>query len=185
MTEQLTKDVGRPHREAVDRLIELASYGKPTEQEIDETIEQTHHSLLHEEPQKLAPRPMWKTLGQLKTLLPIAAKLLPLLEIGGVRLHAPTSVSIPKELTDGVAEVQSSHRELRRIVQEQTVELKRLDEQLTRIRATTEKNVREHLGLVEDVKSIRTLALTISGILGVLLIALIVMVGLLLSHQAH
>lgn len=194
MNEPLSKEVDRPHREAVDRLIELASYGRPSEKEIDKAVEKANLLRANtqapleipdpeEEPQKLPSHSMWKSLGQLKTLLPLAAKLLPLLEIGGVRLHAPTSVSIPKELTHGVTELQSGHRELQRTMQDQTIELKRLDEQLTRIRATVEKNAREYSEFAENLTSIRTLTLTIGGTLGVLLIALIVLVSLLLAHQ--
>jgi hypothetical protein len=122
---------------------------------------------------------MWKMLLQFKGVLPYVARLLPLLDLGAS--HAQTS-ALSTEVKHQVGELQTSQRDLRLTLQDQTLQLKRFEEQVTRMREATEKNAFEHSELVEDVKSIHTLVKTVTGVLGALLVILIVMVGILLFH---
>jgi len=70
-------------------------------------------------------------------------------------------------------------------VQEQALQLKRLEEELTRLRNASEKIGEAQASLAQDLASIHKLvALSAAGI-GVLLIALIVMTAVLLARVVH
>ncbi|HVJ06866.1 MAG TPA: hypothetical protein VM554_00630 [Acidisarcina sp.] len=91
---------------------------------------------------------MWRSLLQLRVLLPYLSRLVPLLD---GTAHQPSTQS--HELQHGLAEVQSGHKEIRGQLLEQTVQLKRVEEQLERLRETTERNTLEQQELIEDLKS--------------------------------
>ena len=174
----------RRSESAVDRLIELASDEKPSAPSPKE-IERTPPEFFVNGPddgKDMEENPMWKMLLQFKGVLPYVARLLPLLDLGAS--HAQTS-ALSTEVKHQVGELQTSQRDLRLTLQDQTLQLKRFEEQVTRMREATEKNAFEHSELVEDVKSIQTLVKTVTGVLGALLVILIVMVGILLFHFSH
>jgi hypothetical protein len=163
---------GSVRESAVDRLIELASDEK--------TSSRNTEMLALEEPKDSDPNAMWKALLQLKSVLPYVSRFLPLLELIGVGQAQNTGIS--KELRENVTSIQTSQREVRVAVQDQSLEIKRLEDQITRLRETSEKNNFEHAELVEDVKSIGSLIRAVGAGLAILLVVLILMVGALLSH---
>jgi hypothetical protein len=183
MNHPTTSGSGKRRSEsAVDRLIELASDEKPSATAPKE-IERTTHELVvnaSDGEKDLEENPMWKMLLQFKSVLPYVARLLPLLDLGAG--HTQSS-ALSTEVKHQVGELQSSHRDLRLTLQDQTLQLKRFEEQVTRMREATEKNAFEHSELVEDVKSMHALVKTAASILGILLVALIIMVGFLLAHK--
>ncbi|MBT9331834.1 hypothetical protein [Paracidobacterium acidisoli] len=173
---------------AVDRLIELATDEKPSAAAPKE-IERAPHEFFVNVPdtgahdgKDLEENPMWKMLLQFKSVLPYVARLLPLLDLGAA--HAQSS-ALSTEVKQHVGELQTSQRDLRLALQDQTLQLKRFEEQVTRVREATERNAFEHSELVEDVKSIHSLIRTVTGVLGTLLVILIVMVGFLIFHFTH
>ena len=173
------------HEVAGDRLIELAQQ-KASEPKLlpepePELIKNQRTGVLHK-------------LGRLKPLLPILSGGLRMVDHGAVQAlaqllnlvngsGAAPSLAHDEELHSGLAEIQTSHRELRLQVQDQTVEMKRIEEQITLLRRTVEQNATEHTELVEDVKALNNLVRTIGAGLAILLIVLITLTALLLSRH--
>ena len=92
---------------------------------------------------------MWKLLLQLKPLLPHLARLLPLLDIG---LGPAQNAGLSNEVRQTVAKIQAIQQRLNIAVQDQSVQLKRLEEELTRLRETSEKQAAAQTKLVEGVR---------------------------------
>jgi hypothetical protein len=165
-----TPDGNTPAREsAVDRLIHLARKEK--------VPGKTSVQLALEDPGVTRP-PMWRALLQLRVLLPYVGRLLPLLE--------GTSASPgSQEFRHGIAEVLTSHRDLRLQMQDHAIQLKRVEEQLTRLRETSERNDFERAEQAEDIRSVRRLLRILLGAVAGLLAILIAMVGVLLVLARH
>jgi len=69
--------------------------------------------------------------------------------------HQPPPVQVNLEPVErGLAEVRNSNRELRIQVQEQGTSLKRVEDQLERVREATDRNTLEQQELVEDLRSV-------------------------------
>lgn len=113
---------------------------------------------------------MWRSLLQLRVLLPYVSRLLPLLE-GGFA-HAPDT----RHLDRSVAEVQAANRELSQQVLDQTALVKRVEEQLSKLRETIERNAVDAQELSQTLrllqKAVRTTATVNIGLL-VLLVGLV------------
>jgi hypothetical protein len=135
---------------------------------------------------------LWKALQQLKAVLPhlsrllplLDARLLPLLDLVGLG-HAQNSglsLSQSKELREDIAGIQDRQDAIRLALQDQALEIKRLEDEIALLRETTDKNAVEHARLVEDVKSIGAWVRISGAGLAILLVVLIVMVGALLLH---
>lgn len=154
----------------VDRLIELASDDKPAE------------ILTPEDAENSKENPMWKLLLQLKPLLPHLTRLLPLLDIG---LGPVQNAGLSNEVRQTVAKIQAIQQDLNIVVQDQSVHLKLLEEELTRLRETSEKQAVAQTKLVEGVDSLAKLVRLAGLGLGVLLVTLIVMTAVLLAHMAR
>ena len=182
-----TAPAKQSHQLAGDRLIEMAQKKAPVPE-----------SQLP--PKQVSPDEAGKSrfgvlqkLGKLKPLLPILSGGLRMIDHGAVQALAqlfnlveggsasPSAVS--EELHQGLTEIQTSHRELRLQVQDQTIEMKRIEDQIVLLRHTVERNATEHAELVEDVKSLGNLVRAIGAGLAILLIVLIVLTGLLLSRH--
>jgi hypothetical protein len=167
-----------PAREsAVDRLIELASDEKPAARPAE--------MVALEEPKDSDANAMWKALLQLKSVLPYISRFAPLLDLIGAGLGQAQNAGVSKELRENVTSIQTSQREIRLAVQDQALEIKRLEDQISRLREAAEKNNFEHAELVEDVKSIGSLIRAVGAGLAVLLVVLILMVGALLAHKGR
>jgi hypothetical protein len=83
-------------------------------------------------------------------------------------------------MRQSVGALESSHRDLRLAMQDQTVEIKRMEETMTRAREATERNALEVTELAEDVRSMRSLVKLALGILVLLFVSLIGLVIFLL-----
>uniref|UniRef100_A0A7V5CT53 Uncharacterized protein n=1 Tax=Acidobacterium capsulatum TaxID=33075 RepID=A0A7V5CT53_9BACT len=193
MDSKLTTSPSRAHESAVDRLIELASTGKPGQEPVleAEEMETVHSVQLLERPsvddlKELAQDPMWKTLLQFKGWLPFITRLLPLLDMatGHAQTSSSTAVALSNDLKQGVGDIQKSQQDLRITLQDQTLQLKRFEDQVARMRESTEKNSIEHSELVEDVKSMQSTFRNLLIVVMLLLLGLMGMVGYLLL-QLH
>jgi len=157
---------------AVDRLIALAQE-KPRRAAAAVADEETELAVPLGLPsaRELEHNPMWKALLQFRAFLPYIARLL--------EMSTPTQQStaltteLRSEVRQSVGALESSHRDLRLAVQDQTVEIKRIEETMTRTREATERNSLEVSELAEDVRSMRSLVKVAVGILVMLFVTLI------------
>jgi hypothetical protein len=158
---------------AVDRLIALAQE-KPARPSAasDELTDLETVPLGLPSPRELEHNPMWKALLQLRVFLPYVARLL---EMSSPSQQQSTALSteVRSEMRQSVGALESSHRDLRLAVQDQTVEIKRIEETATRTREATERNALEVTELAEDVRSMRSLVKTALVILVLLFLGLI------------
>jgi hypothetical protein len=114
---------------------------------------------------------MWKALLQLRVFLPYVARLLEM--SNPPQQSTALSTEVRNEMRQSVGALESSHRDLRLAVQDQTVEIKRIEETATRTREATERNALEVTELAEDVRSMRSLVKTALVILVLLFLSLI------------
>ena len=111
---------------------------------------------------------MQKAVNAFRTILPIAQKVLPLLDgnLGTaiVNLLAPRPVSraAPPPLKvdlspieDGLVQLQSQHLAMRDQLREQNSSLRRVEDQLEAVREATDRNTREQQELLEDLNAFR------------------------------
>jgi hypothetical protein len=85
----------------------------------------------------------------------------------------------------GLAEVRTSHRELRTQVQEQVTSLKRVEDHLERVREATDRNTLEQQELVQDLRSVGRRVSTFA-LIGLVLLALsLVLNAYLLVQLQH
>ncbi|HUB20288.1 MAG TPA: hypothetical protein VL990_16730 [Acidobacteriaceae bacterium] len=158
---------------AVDRLIALAQQktvrrGAVSDDETDlETVPLGLPSA-----RELEHNPMWKALLQLRAFLPYVARLLEMSSPS--QPSAAVSAELRSEVRQSVGALESSHRDLRLAVQDQTVEIKRIEETMTKTREATERNALEVTELAEDVRSMRSL---VKAALAVLVLLLLTMIG--------
>ncbi len=157
---------------AVDRLIALAQQ-KPARPgaAADDSTELETVPMGLPSVRDLEHNPMWKALLQLRAFLPYVARLL--------EMSSPSQPStaltteLRSEMRQSVGALESSHRDLRLAVLDQTVEMKRIEETMTRTREATERNALEVTELAEDVRSMRSLMRTAVVILVLLFVSLI------------
>jgi hypothetical protein len=124
---------------------ELRARVKALDQPLEPLAEEPVRDLTHREDKS---PPMWRVLLQLRVLLPYLSRLVPLLD-GTAHQSAASSQELQKSLAD----LQTGHREIRGLFQDQVVELKRVEEQLERLREASERNTLEQQELIEDLKS--------------------------------
>ena len=115
-------------------------------------------------PAEEPPLGLQRAMSVLRSFLPIVQRLLPLLD-GNVasavsNLVAPRphpQAPAPKvdlaPLEDGLAALQTQHRDLRDQVMEQNTSLKRVEDQLEMVREATDRNTLEQQELLEDLKT--------------------------------
>lgn len=164
---------------AVDRLIALAQQksvrpGAPA----DDATDLDAVPLGLPSPRELEHNPMWKALLQLRVFLPYVARLLEMSSPS--QQSTAVAVELRNEVRQTVGGLESAHRDLRLAVQDQTVEIKRIEESMTKAREATERNSLEVTELAEDVRSMRSLVKTAITILVVLLISVIGLTGFVL-----
>lgn len=161
----------------VDRLIELGS-GKDEKGPADS-----------KEPRE---KSLWKLLLQLRPLLPYLARLVPILDVAvaplqNAGLSSDVRNAVAKSMADSTAKLQSAQRELSSAVtsalDQQSVALKQLEDELTGLRQASEKFAAAQAGLAEDLRSLTRL-LKIAALGGaILLVAVIVMTAILLARH--
>jgi len=136
-----------------------------------------------------------KAIDAVRSTLPLVQRLLPLLDGNFATAisalvapqthptHAPPPVKVDLEPVErGLAEVRTSHRELRVQVQEQTTSLKRVEDQLDRVREATDRNTLEQQELVEDLRSVGS-RVNIFAIVGLVLLAISLVLNVFLLVQ--
>lgn len=179
---------------AVDWLIALAEDEKhDCPQPTDESPENPHSSgpppaepppapasmaMLPDPLRGVEDNPMLKTLLQFRMLMPYLSPM-------GGQEHEPGMGGLSTELKQSVGDLQLAQRDLRMTVQEQLVQMKRVEEEMHRTREATEKNAFESANLVEDMKSTYSLLKKAAGGLGVMLAALIALAIYLMIHVSH
>jgi hypothetical protein len=128
------------------------------------------------------PSGIQRAVSALRNALPFVQKILPLLD-GNIATavanmltphHHPAPPSPPVNLApieDGLAELQTQHKELRDQVVEQNSSLKRVEDQLEMVREATDRNTLEQQELLEDLKvvgnKVNVFALIALGLLAV------------------
>lgn len=120
----------------------------------------------------------WKALLRIGSVLPWLAKSLPAVEAGG----AGESASALGEVRQDVAGLRLVQYEIRTTVQDHTLQLKRMDEQLGRIQESLESKSSNSADLVENVESMSKLVRIVGIGLGGLVLVLILLVVILLAH---
>lgn len=114
---------------------------------------------------------MWKALLQLRAFLPYVARLLEMSSPS--QQSTALTTELRSEMRQTVGALESSNRDLRLAVQDQTVEIKRIEESLTKAREASERNAVEVTELAEDVRSMRSLVKSAVIILVLLFLTLI------------
>jgi hypothetical protein len=142
----------------------------------DTAPEPTQASVALGKTQKGAPRSMWELLLQLRVLLPYLTRLLPLLDRG---FNSAPDLS---EVTNGMAEVRTSGRDLEVQARNQALQLERIEQQMSRLRVVHENSIEESRKLLAEVRSLRSWMLGMAIVMLVLLVATIVMLTVLLTH---
>jgi len=172
----------------VDRLIELASDKKPSA--LTAKGDPAKDNFGKSDAKHSKDTPMWKILLQLKPFLPYLARLVPLLDVAlGPVQNAALSNEVRDAVTQTTAKIQAIQRDVSGAVTsaiaEQALQLKQLEEELTRLRDASEKLASSQTSLAHDLTSVRKLVALSAAGLGILLIALIVMTAVLLAHLLH
>jgi hypothetical protein len=169
----------QPSHANVDRLIDLASDKNRAE------LSRTDPDAAEQPKDKS----MWKILLQLRPFLPYIARMVPVLDVAlGPLQHAGLSHEVRESIAQSTAKIQSIQRDLSAAVtsavEVQAVQLKRLEEEVTRLRETAEIQARAQALLVEDLRSLGRLFrfAMIGGAIG--LVALIAMSAILLMQAA-
>lgn len=179
-----------PAESAVDRLIAMAEDEKhDNARPVDELHDSPHSSdqpppppgsmaMLPDPMRGLEDNPMLKTLLQFRMLMPYLSPM-------GAQEHDPAMTGLSTELRQSVGDLQLAQRDLRMTVQEQLVQMKRVEEEMHRTREATEKNAFESANLVEDMKSVYSLLKKTAGVLGVMIAALIGLAIWLILKNPH
>jgi hypothetical protein len=113
----------------------------------------------------LQPSGLQRAMSALRMALPLVQRILPLLDgnIGTAvsNLLSPHPQPAPhapqvnlEPIEDGLAQLQTGHRELRDQVVEQNASLKRVEDQLEMVREATDRNTLEQQELLEDLKAV-------------------------------
>lgn len=165
---------------AVDRLIALAQE-RPARAGAAATDEQTELETVPmglPSARDLEHNPMWKALLQFRAFLPYIARLLEMSSPS--QQSTALSTEVRNEMRQSVGALEVAHRDLRLAVQDQTVEMKRMEEAMTRTREAAERNALEVTELAEDVRSMRSLVKIALGILVLMFVGLMGLVVFLL-----
>jgi hypothetical protein len=166
---------------AVDRLIELALAEKPARRAADHDLETV--PLLGEpglpSMREVEHNPVWRALVQIGAFLPHMARVL---DIGN---PVQSTTALTTEVRQSMGALENAQRDLRMAVTEQTVELKRVEETMTKAQEATERHSSELVELGDDVRSMRTLVKTAVGTLVGMVVVLAGLVGYLVWKLPH
>lgn len=123
----------------------------------------------------------WKTLLRLGSVLPWVARALPMIESGGLADQAPGTGGL-QEMRQDVSGLRLVQYEIRTTVQDHSMQLKRMEEQLGRVRESIDSKASENSELTESVRAMTKL-MRLAGIgLGALLLVLIILMIVMLAH---
>jgi hypothetical protein len=124
----------------------------------------------------------------MRSALPFVHKLLPLLDgnfgtaVSNVLAPHPQPPPPPvnlEPLEDGLAALQTQHRDLRNQIVEQNTSLKRVEDQLEMVREATDRNTLEQQELLEDLKTVGK-KITTFAIFALALLAISIAVNVIL-----
>lgn len=145
--------------------------------------------ITEEELRQLAQDPMWKTLVQFKAWLPVVTRVLPLLDMARNR---PQGGGVTAEMQDAMEGLLVSHKDVRATLQGQTTELKRVEDEVAKLRDAMDKTTFEQTTVAEDMRSTQRMVKNASMYMGILLGLLVAVVGYMaflvftyLNHPAH
>jgi hypothetical protein len=165
----------------VDRLIALATDGKPAEPEnagAEGTTNLGALSMFGDPKLGLDQDPTGTALLQFRVLMPYMSQLLEM-----SRGEAGTAISA--ELKQSLGELANSQRDLRIAVEDQVLQMKHLEEQMVRAKEVSDRTASESLELVDDVRSVHSVMKRAGYALGGLLVVLIVLVAWMLERGFH
>jgi hypothetical protein len=171
----------------IDRLIDLASDernpSRPSAAVAVNALSDSNGSLSLEEHKgeehKGSRLSMWGAVSQLRVVLPHLVRLLPLLErgffgtnlLGGLSNPAPATVDT-SHFDRGIAEIEGAHRDLSLVVKNQTGEIKFLQEQVSWLSKSIEKDAERREELAHKLAALKKTVTIWAVILGVLLVGL-------------
>ncbi len=167
---------------------ELKPEGGATEEPKPAEAGATSRSPLHIVRPGQPPTKLNKTVGVLRTMLPLALKILPLLDgqIGTVVSNLIGPQATPRQaahtllpLQEGLAQLEKQHIELRAQVAEQSTALKQIDEQLETLRNLTEETAEVQRNLSASLKKMRR-KVNMIAIAGLVLLAAVVALNVVL-----
>ncbi|MFP5277387.1 MAG: hypothetical protein ACLGPM_09740 [Acidobacteriota bacterium] len=143
-----------------------------------------------EELRQLSQDPMWKTLVQFKAWLPVVTRVLPLLDMA--RNRAQSAGGTSEEMREAMEGLLVSHRDVRTTLQSQTTELKRVEDEVVKLRESMDKTAFEQTTAADDMKSMQRLVKHASMYIGIVLGLLVAAVGYMaflvfsyLNHPTH
>jgi hypothetical protein len=143
-----------------------------------EELQELEHAMEEEKPENLSSA--LKTLVRLGSVLPWISRATPGAE-GGPGTEMETGLS--HEGRHEIANLRMIQYEIRSTVHDHSLQLKRMEELMIRVRESMESDTRESMDLGESMKSTAKLLRLVGIGLGVLMVVLIVMVGLGLGHK--
>jgi hypothetical protein len=167
---------------AVDRLIALANE-KPAEPADTNSHGPTNLEAVPvfgeaAQVHDLERSPMWQSLLQFRVLLPYVSRLLEMTQ-------TEPGPALSAELKQSVGELVSTQRELKMAVQDQMVQLKHLEEEMTRAKELNERSVTENLEVVEDMRSVQSAVKKAAFSVGALLLVMIGLTIWMLVREFH
>jgi hypothetical protein len=166
----------------IDRLIDLASDertpSRPSDAMVAAVDPDSNRSLTIEEHK--GPRiSKWSAVAQLRVVLPHLIKVLPLVERGFFGTNLLGGLSNPvaervdtSHLDRGIAEIEGAHRDLSLVVKNQTGEIKFLQEQVSWLSKSVEKDAERREELAIELAALKKTVTIWAAILGVLLVGL-------------
>ena len=143
-----------------------------------EELQELEHAMEEEKPENLSSA--LKTLVKLGSVLPWISRAMPGAE-GGAGSEMETGLT--HEGRHEIANLRMIQYEIRSTVHDHSLQLKRMEEQVIRVRESLESGSQENMDLAESVKSTVKLLRLVGIGLGVLMVVLIVMVGFLMGHK--
>lgn len=143
-----------------------------------EELQELEHAMEEEKPENLSSA--LKTLVRLGSVLPWISRAAPGAE-GGPGSEMETGLS--HEGRHEIANLRMIQYEIRSTVHDHSLQLKRMEELMIRVRESMESDTRESMDLAESMKSTAKLLRLVGIGLGVLMVVLIVMVGMGLGHK--
>jgi hypothetical protein len=170
---------------AVDRLIAMAEDEKPNGEKPASDLPEAGRgsetmAMLPDPMRGLEDNAMLKTLLQFRMMMPYLSRMM---EPQGEGDSAMAGLSA--ELKQSVGDLQLTQRDLRMTVQEQLVQMKRVEEEMHRMREATEKNTFESVELTLDMKSVHSLVVKAVSVLGAVLAVLIGFAVYLVVRTPH
>jgi hypothetical protein len=130
-----------------------------------------------DKPGKGSKPSMWEVLLQLRVLLPYLSRLLPLLD-GGLALGAGKPSLDLSDVHKSLAEMQTGNRELEVMTRNHAVQLERIEQQMTRLRAVHENSLEESRLFFADMRSLRRWLIS----MGIVLMLLVLVTGSLVAY---